>query len=241
MDLFSELQTALLSDLNASSDSSLYPTATIKLALNRGYIKAGRLFRWPMLEDAKKTSTQLNIEYYDAPDTWSPNSIWRLEMDDEQYGEDPDGSPMAFDDYMQWRRDEDNENSTEKKWAQQQNRYFIYPVPSAGGTNNISIWGQKNVTALSADGDTTIFSYRMPECNEAVVLEAREILKLKGEDEKARNNDIMFSPRALGILTTAFNKLKQEKAKFEKVQPFFNVPDLFATKGTAEDIIGNFN
>jgi len=71
-------------------------------------------------------------------------------------------------------------------------------------------------------------------------LEAREILKLKGEDDKARNNDIMFSPRALGILTTAFNKLKQEKAKFEKVNPFFNVPDLFATKGTAEDIMGNF-
>ena len=107
MDDFSELITALLSDLNASTSSSLYPTATIKLALNRAYIKASRLFRWPALQDAKKTSSQINIEYYDAPEDWSPNSIWRLEMDDNQYGEDPDGSPMTFEDYRIWRADSD--------------------------------------------------------------------------------------------------------------------------------------
>ena len=239
MNDFSELQTALLSDLNVSYSSSLYPPATIKLALNRAYIKCARLFRWPQLMDAKKTSTQSNIEYYDAPEDWSPNSIWRLEVDDKQYGEDPDGSPMAYEDYLQWRRDEDNDNSTDKKWSVQYLRYFFYPVPTTAGSYNISVWGQKNVNNLDGDTDETIFSHNMPECNEAIVLEAREILKLKGEDQKAVGNDQMLSPKALGILTVSFSKLKQESAKYEKVQPFFNVPDYFG-KGNTTDRIGQF-
>jgi hypothetical protein len=239
LDDFSELITALLSDLNVTSSSSLYPTATIKLALNRAYIKCSRLFRWPALQDAKMTSTQANIEYYDAPEDWSPNSIWRLEVDDEQYGEDPDGSPMVFEDYMQWRRNDDNASSTEKKWAVQWLRYFIYPVPTIAGSNNISIWGQKNGDELVEDDDETIFSHNMPECNEAIVMEAREILKLKGEDQKSVANDQMLSSRALGILTVAFNKIKQEASKYEKTQGMFEVPDYFG-KGNTTDKIGRF-
>ena len=237
MNDFSELQTALLSDLNATSNSSLFPTATIKLALNRAYIKAGRLFRWPQLMDAKKTSSQANIEYYDAPESWSPNSIWRLEMDNEQYGEDPDGSPMVFEDYMQWRADSDNDSSTEKKWAVQWLRYFIYPVPTTAGDYNISIWGQKNVETLTDDDDETIFSHNMPECNEAIVLEASAILKKKGEIEKSGQ---LASDEAKQILILAFNKIKQEASKYEKVQPMFEVPDLWNRKTTAEQITGMF-
>ena len=186
--------------------------------------------------DAKKTSTEEDIEYYDAPEDWSPNSIWRLEVDDEQYGEDPDGSPMSYDDYMQWRADEDNEDSTDKKWAVQYVRYFIYPVPTTAGSNNISVWGQKNVDELEDDDDETIFSHNMPECNEAVVLEASAILKKKGENDKTGQ---MFSEEAKQILAVAFNKLRQEKAKYEKTQAMFNVPNLFG-KSTTEDLIGRF-
>lgn len=237
MDEFSQLQTALLSDLNATTSSSLYPTATIKLALNRAYIKAGRLFRWPALQDALKTSSQANIEYYDAPEAWSPNSIWRLEMDDDQYGELPDGSPMAFEDYRVWRADEDNASSTKKKWAVQWLRYFIFPVPTTAGTNNISIWGQENVETLTDDDDETIFSGSMPECNEAVVLEASAILKKKGEIEKAGQ---LASDEAKQILILAFNKIKQEASKFEKTQGMFEVPDYWNRKTTAEQTTGMF-
>jgi hypothetical protein len=234
MDDFSELQTALLSDLNATASSSLFPPATIKLALNRAYIKCARLFRWPQLEDAKKTSSQANIEYYDFPEDWSPDSAFRLEMDDLIYGEDPDGSPMAFNDYLLWKTD--NTSSTEKKWAVHGTQYFIYPTPTAAGSYNISIWGQKNVDTLTNDTDETIFSHNMPECNEAIVLEAGAILKKKGEDDKKGE---LFSTEAKGILAVAFNKLKQEKDKYEKTQPFFEVDDMFG-KTSTKDIIGNF-
>lgn len=237
MDTFSEMQSALLSDLNVSNNSSLFPTDTIKLAINRSYRKAGGLFKWPQLKDAQETNTQSNTENYDYPDTWRPDSIWRLDIDDVQYGEDPDGSPMDFNDYIIWK--DENTNSTDKKWANFGRQYFIYPIPTTA-TGVISVWGYKNITELVNDSDTTIFSYSMPECQEAVLIEAREILKLKGEDEKARENSVqMLSPAAYGILSNAFNKIRQEQAKYERTQPFLNVTDMF-DRSTAADVIGNF-
>lgn len=239
MDLFSELQSALQSDLNVGANSSLLPLTTQKLALNRAYIKIGGLFRWPKLEDALITSTGVSQEYYDAPTTWKPNSMWRLEIDGEQWGEVPDGSPMRYEDYLQWRSDSQNDNSTEKKWSQQWHRFFVYPVPTSAGSSNMCVWGMKNVSALTSDSDTTIFSYSLPECNDAIVLEAGAILRKKAEDPKIGQ---MMSAEALSILTTAYNKIRQEKGKQEKTQPFFNVSDMFAqTNTTKSSNIGNFD
>src|SRR3990167_317714 len=205
MDLLSDIRQAIQDDLTVGNESNLFHTALIDRAINRSYRKAGGLFRWPKLEDSKKTSTQTNQEYYDYPSTWRPDSIFRLEVDDDQYGEEPDGSPLAFEDYLTWRADDDNDNSTDKKWANQHTRYFIYPVSTANGTNNISVWGMKNITALSEDDHETIFTDNMPECNEAVVLEAKAILKSKGEDEKSGQ---FASAEAKAILIKAFNGIK---------------------------------
>lgn len=237
MNTFLSLIEAVQSDLTVGTESTLFPLATIKLALNRAYRKSGALFRWPDLEDAKKTSTQVGQEYYDFPDTWRPDSIWRLEVDDTQWGEDPDGSPMSYDDYMVWRSDTGNSSSTEKKWAVQHTRYFIFPIPTTAGDYNISVWGQKNVEELTNDGDVTIFSYNMPDCNEAIVLEAVAILRGKGEDEKTGQ---FKSAEAKAILALAWSKIKQDQAKYEKDQPFFEVGDMFSGKGNSGQITGNF-
>ena len=236
MDTLSEMREVVQSDLNVSSTSSLFPSDTIDSALNRAYRKAGGLFRWPSLEDAKKTSTKEDHEYYDAPETWRPDSIFRLQVDGDQYGETPDGSPMNYADYLQWRADSDNDNSTEKKWAVQWLRFFIYPVPDADGDNNICVWGMKNVEILDEDEDTTIFSYNSPECNEAIVLEAVAILKSKGEAEESSQ---FKSAEAKQILIVAFDKIRKEQSKYEKTQPFFEVGDMFG-EGTTKQKIGDF-
>src|SRR3990167_10055573 len=186
MDTFLELQEAVQSDLNVDSGSTFYTLTQVKLAINRAYRKAGGLFPWPELQDAKKTSTQINQEYYDYPQTWRSNSIWKLTIldsdgNDDRYGEDPDGSPLSFDGYLNWK--EDNPDSTDKKWANQWRRFFIWPIPTTAGTNNIHVWGIMNVTALSDDADTTIFSLSTPEANEAIALEAVAILKSKEDKE----------------------------------------------------------
>ena len=235
MDNLGNFRTAIQSDLNVSANSSLYPSATIDLAINRAYVKCARLFRWPQLEDAKLTTTQANQEYYDTPDGWSPDSCYRLQIGTDYYGYEPDFSPMDFQDYLDWKADSDNEDSTDKIWAVHGNQYFIYPTPTVANLV-ISIWGQKNITLLTLDASETIFTDNMPECNEAIVLEATAILKKKGEAEKSGE---LFSAEAKGILAVAFNKLKQEKSKYEKENPLLNVPDFFG-KASVADTIGRF-
>lgn len=238
METFLDMIEAVQSDLTVGSESTLFSETAIKQALNRAYAKCGALFRWPELEDAKKTSTQIGQEYYDFPEDWRPDSIWRLEVGGDQWGESPDGSPMSYDDYMVWRSDDDNANSTEKKWSVQYKRYFIFPVPTTAGSYNISVWGQKNVTELSGDTDETVFSHSMPECNEAIVLEAVAILKGKGEDDKVGQ---LRSAEAKAILAMSWSKIKQDQAKFEKDQPFFYVTDMFSGKNSGAQNTGNFD
>lgn len=237
LDTLSDLRSVVQSDLNVSTNSSLFPPSRIDSAINRAYVKSSRLFRWPALGDAKKTSTGISQEHYDFPQSWSPESIWRLEVDGDMYGEEPDGSPMKFADYLIWVAD--YPNSTDKKWSMQYDKFFIRPVPTSVGSNNISIYGQKNITALSGDSSTTIFTYKMPECNEAIAIEASAILKKKGEVEAG-----MLSAEAKEILVIAFNKIRQEQAKKEKTQPFLNVPDYFPpnqkVKSGKSYNIGNF-
>lgn len=231
MDLFSEMIAAVQSDLTIGSESTLHTPDTVKLALNRAYRKAGGLFRWPELQDAKKTSTVEGHEYYDYPDTWRPNSVWKLKVDGTDYGD-----PLVYKDYL-YEQENDNPSQLERMWANQWRRYFIDPVPTANGNNNIEIWGLKTVAALVNNSDTTIFSYSMPECNEALVLEAVAILKAKGEEEKAGE---FRSMEANKIIVIAWGKIRQEQAKYEKTQPFFDVPDFFS-RGKTKTRTGRFD
>ena len=238
MDLFSEIIQAVQDDLTVGDESSLYPLALVKRAVNRSYRKSSALFNWPDLENAKTTSSVINQEYYDYPREFRADSIWRIEMDDNQYGEEPDGSPMDWHDYRVFRADSDNDNSTEKKWATQRRRYFIFPVPTTNGSNNISVWGQRIPDALAADADVTIFSYSMPEGNEAIILEAVAILKSKGENEKAGQ---FRSTEAKQLLIVAWGKIQKEQAKYEKVLPFFDVPNYYGDgKQETKNKIGRF-
>src|SRR5690606_24958966 len=123
--------------------------------------------RWPATEDAKKFSTVAGDSYFDAPTNWRPDSVWKLKINGVRYGEEPDGSPMVFTDFLNWK--EDYPNSTDKKWSVQWLRVHVSPEFAADGENNGCIWGFKTVDSMSANGDTTIFSYNMPECNDAIV------------------------------------------------------------------------
>jgi len=233
MDTRLEMITAVQSDLTVGSGATLYSPTAIKLALDRAYNKAAALFPWPGLMDAKKTTAEDENEYYDYPAAWRSNSIWKLVVDDERYGEDPDGSPLSFDDYLNW--EEDYPNSTDKKWSNQERRFFLTPTPTDGV--EICIWGKMIHTAMTVDGSTTIFSYHMPEGNEAIVLEAVGILKAKGENEQST---LFKSTEAKQLLSIAWGKIIKEMSKYEKNQPFFDVPNFFSDTSTA-DLRGKFN
>jgi len=220
MDTLADMRTAVQSDLNVDDTSALYSPTIIDRVINRAYRKAGALFPWPELMDAKKTTSENSNEYYDYPQSWRSNSIWRLVVDGVKFGEVPDGSPITFSDYLNFK--EDYPTSTDKKWGNQERRYFLTPVPADGVV--ICIWGLMVTTSLSDDESVTIFSYHMQECNEAVVLESVAILKSKGNKEQTGQ---FRSDEAKQILAVAWGKIRKEKAKYEKRQPFFNVPNFF--------------
>jgi hypothetical protein len=235
MDTLAEIRAAIQDDLTVGSESTLYNPTLIDRVINRAYRKVGGLFPWPELEDAKKTSTQVDQEYYDYPQNWRSNSVWKIVVDDVRYGEDPDGSSLSFDDYLNWK--EDNPDSTEKKWANQWRRFFIWPVPTVYTENNIVVWGIKVIADLSSDSDVTVFSYSTPEANEAIELESVAILKSKGDNDKSAE---FKSIEAKGILVVAWNKIAKEQAKYEKIMPFFDVPDFFGN-GNSKDLRGRFD
>ena len=229
MDLFSELIDAVQSDLTIGDETPLLDLATVKLAINRGKRKIEGLFRWPETEDAKTTTIQEASEYIDYPQSWRPNSIWKLKVGTVDYGD-----PLVFRDYL-YEKENEFPAGLDEMWANNWRRYFVYPTLAAG--NVVEVHGQKIQPALSADGDVTIFSYSMPEVNEAIVLEAVAILKSKGEE---RRNGEMLSAEAKQIAIIAAGKISKELAKYEKTMPLLEVPDFFQKRGQKQDT-GKFN
>ena len=237
MDDFNSLIDAVQSDLNINDDSDFNNLTAVKLAINRAKRKGEALFRWPGLEDGQKLSTKANQEYYDYPLDWRPFSIWKLWVDsDDNEFEDP----LVFKDYL-FEKEQSFPAGKKTIWANQGKRFFFVidgVVVSSDGSENIKIWGIKTNTAdLSEDDDETIFSHSIPICNEAIVLEAKAILKAKADQQQS---GLFFSTDAKAIFTEEWGKIKQEMAKSEKTQPFFDVPDMFRGRGRGPQNTGNF-
>jgi hypothetical protein len=218
MNLFSELQVAVQDDLTIGNESTLFPVSVIQRAINRAYNKCAGLFRWPETEDAKVTTSQLSVDYYDYPQTWRPDTIWKLTLNGVDLGD-----PLDFKDY-QYEVENDLPSGKTTIWSSQWRRYFINPAPTAAGLE-IVVWGQRSVEDMTEDEDITIWSYSMPECNEALVLEAVAILKGKGEDDKSGQ---FRSAEAKQILVVAWNKVKQEQDKYKKTRSEFVIPDFYS-------------
>jgi hypothetical protein len=237
---------ALQSDLTVTADSSLFDPATGKLAIARAYRKIGGMFKWPDTMDSKKTSTIATHEYYDYPTNWRTNSVWKLMVDGVDYGD-----PLAFKDYNS-EKENNFPSGLTLLWANYGRQYFVTNnalPPQTNGDNNIFIWGQKVVDPLVNDSDTTIFSFHLPEVNEAIILEASAILKQKGEIMQVLrrlyiSGSELLSYQSTSIVNSAWQKISQEMAKQEKTIPMFQVPDFFPSSKNRNQIkwsIGNFN
>lgn len=231
MDTFLQIIQAVQSDLTVGDESPLFPLATIKLNINRAKRKAEGLFKWPERKDAKTLNTQATLEYYDMPSVWETDSVWKVVIDGKDYGD-----PVAFEDYL-YEKENSIPSGKERMFSSYERKIFVYPTPTVTGDANMDIYGFKWPDALVEDGDTTIFSYSHPDCNEAIALEAVAICKAKGEQEQ---QGLFRSAEAKSLLTNAYVKVKQNQAKYEKTQGNWDVPDFFAT-GNTKTRIGDFN
>ncbi len=246
MDTLSDMQAGLQSDLNIGAESTLFDPNTLTLAINRAYRKISGMFKWPALHDALKTSTEANQEYYDYPDYWRPDSIWKVKVDGEDMGD-----ALTTKDYF-FEQEQNFPSGPRNIWTNQRLRIFLTVngvPPLNDGDNNIELWGQMFPPKLNIAGDVSVFSYDMPEVNEAIVLEALSILRIKGGEQPVRllryvQGALLLSIEAQGIVQGAWQKILQEQAKLNKTTPMFNSPDFFRSGiQRADDIrnkIGNF-
>lgn len=233
MDTFDDLRTALRTAMNIDTNSTLYDANTVDLALNQAKWKAEGLYAWPELQDAQKTSAVNGQENYDYPQRWRSMSIWRLSVDGLDYG-----PPLALKDYL-YEIDNNFPNGQKNIWTNQGRQYFIRPIPTVDGDNNIAIWGLKTTDKLANGTDTTIWSYSLPECNVAIVQEATAILKGKGEDLPS---DQFYDQGALKTLMAVWQRISSGMAQQQKTKPMFNVPDFFSTQPVIQnDDIGEFD
>lgn len=224
---FLDMVTEVGKRLPSGANSSIYTLTRKQEAVKESYDWALSLFEWPDINDAKTTSTIANHDYYDYPETLQPESITRIEIDGLPY------EMKDYQDFLDFRQN--NPTSTKRIFASSGVRYFIFPTPTANGSNNMDLWGLYNPVPLSADGDTTIFSNRYPMGNSAIVKEAVSILRGKPN----KNGAMVEDAEAKAILMGIFNKISKRKQKFQRLDhPFFNVPDFFANGSSSP--IGNF-
>jgi hypothetical protein len=225
MDLFSDMVQGVQDDLTLGAESSFISPEIIKRAINRAKRKVEGLFRWPETEDAKTLTLTGDADYLDFPQLWRPDSAWKLKVNDQDYGK-----PLTFKSF-QSEQDNDWPSGREVAWTKQWKRYFAYPAFLTGDV--VTLWGLTNLEDLVEDEDTTIFSYSMPEVNEAIVLEAAKILKSKEEEQ---NSGEMLSAEAKGIVVVAWSRIKQDSTTEEELAPMLDVPDFFApTSSTRKD------
>lgn len=229
LDTREDLEDELVSQLQVASNSSLFPATRITTLIKNAYIRATELFIWNDLVKAKCTKSWAGYEYYDYPEDFRSGTIVRLEMDGEPYAR------KNFEDYLAYKHN--NPNSTFKMFANFGRQYFIWPVPTASGTDNITIWGAVQAEPLDDTTDETIFSGNKEDCNLSVVGLAFSVA-MKRIDRTASKEE-----EAIAIATLSRqNQIEQSSTQRDQriSHPKFDVPNFF-NRGTRATPLHGFN
>ena len=216
MDTRSEMETELVAQLQVAANSSRYPSTRITTLIQNAYKWATNLFIWTDLVKAKTTDTGASQEYYDYPEEFRSNTIVRLEIDGDPY------ERKNFEDFLDYK--ENNSTTTKKMFANYGRLFFVNPIPSAIGTDNICAWGAIQADALSSAASETIFTDNNPEGNEAVVQRALGVA-LKRIDKDQSLLEIQEAVATLAKLHSDEIKATQRDKRLD--HPSMNVPNMY--------------
>lgn len=226
----SELETELVAQLQVASSSTLYPAARITTLIKNAYMWATQLVIWQDLVRAKTTGTWATHERYDYPDEFRSGTIFRLEVDDEEY------KRKHFEDYLAFKRN--NPSSTKKIFASFARQLFIYPTPTANGSANISAWGAIQADELSAASSEPIFSNSKEDGNEAVVRKAFSVAIRRQDKDLAKSEET----EAIAILLKLSTDEQKATQRDQRLQhPMLSVPDYFAGGSGGATPYGKFS
>jgi len=228
MTIRSDLETELIARLQVASNSTLYPSARITTIIQSAYMWSTQLVIWHDLVRAVCTSTIAGNEYYDYPANFRSESIIRMEVDDVEY------TRKNYEDYLAFERD--NPSSTKKMFSSFGRQFFIHPVPTITGTDNLVVWGAIQADALSLSTSIPIFSYNKEEANEAVIKKALSIALVRSDPNTAKSEE---NDAIAIIMKLSSDETKNTQRNKRLNHPMLVVPDFFGS-GHATDI-GSFN
>ena len=230
LETLTNIITELTARIGATVDSTFFTPTKIKEVAIQSYNWAVSLYEWPMLETAKVTTTTTGQYYYDYPDGFMTDSVFRVIVDGVKY------DLKNFDDFLDYKHITTGIKDL-KISADYGKQIFLYPTPTEDG-KDIIIFGLQNVVEIG-DDDKTIFTDSDIMGNEAVVkrglgiLLAQANLKKEGQAEDAE---------ALAMLANLYSKVLKRKAKYQRLdKAMFEVPDFFEGNGQGEQTTGNFN
>jgi len=224
--------TEITNRLGATVASTYFTPTKIKTTAIDAYNWATSLYQWPQLEIAKTTTTVSGQYYYDYPEGFQIDSIFRVVVGDDVY------AIKNFEDFLDYKY-QNSDNDEHKLSSDYGQQIFIFPTPTASGTTMI-IFGLKVATPLANDADETIFTHEGIIGNEAVVKKALGVLlpqakqKQEGQSEEAE---------AIALLATMYAKILKRQSKYQRLdKAIFDVPDFFGANSndSIKNNIGGF-
>ena len=233
METRAEMETELQLQLQSAANSSLFPSTRLTSLIQNAYKEATTLFKWLALARAKTTSTVAKVSgedvcYYDYPDEFRTNTIFRVQIDGDEYNR------KGFESFLDYRN---RTTSPSKRIFSNYQRFVFISPDTVVGTNNMDIWGIIQAPALSSSGSETIFSGNADEGNFAIVSLAisTAVKKINFKlSDKERNNALV----ALGKMN---NDEWDEYARDQQLDtPMFEVPDFF-NGNSINNTIGRFD
>jgi len=174
MTKLSEFLTELSARISAAGVSGFWTDTQKTSWLNQAGERVCNYHYWKELEDALKTITKANQDYYDMPETLQEGSIYMLTVDGEEH------KKKSWAEYQQYKTAE----STDKIFAMHDGYYFVSPTPEEADLE-IDIWGIKKWVKLVDAADESTLSSKF---DEAIIKLALAIcLKKEGEYNEANS------------------------------------------------------
>lgn len=224
-----DLENELQSQLQIADNSSLFPASRLTKLIQNAYRRATDLYIWLDLVKGKTTHTQAGHEYYDYPQDFRSNTILRMEIDGENY------ERKNFEDYLAYKNNHPTSNF--KMFANFGRQFFVWPVPTSTGTDNLDVWGAVVSDELANSTDETIFSNNKEDCNFAVVGLAFAVAMKRIDLSLSREEETS----ALAILAKHNKDEWVHTQRDQRIQhPKFAVPNYFNVS-SGYNPVGNFN
>ena len=222
-----DIKTKLQPKLMAVGTSTYFTPTRIEDQIDDSYLTVAAARQWPDIKKGFVTHTEAGEDYYDYPDNCQTESVFKISVDGDSSYEKWD-----FEDFMKFV--EDNPTSTDKIFSEYGRQIFIFPTPTTTGSANLILWGVIQATALTGDGDVTMFTDWADVLNEAIEQDAYGNL-IQNIDPNKSLNAITNSER---IITKEWKKIADRLQRKLKDNPQFEVPDFF---GSSSGNIGGFS